>query len=258
MSEYLSINDLPLSPLNEDSLLPLHRQIEEDLRRLIHGGILPPGSTLPPEVELSRAYGVGRQTVRMALSHLASDDLIVRQAGRGTFIKTQQDRLKFYLDRSFTRQMAEMGLKAHSKVLEKSSGVINDTSPEPLRDRSGEPYLRLVRLRLGGSEAVGIQSTMILTGRCPGIEQVDFNQNSLYDVLAAQYSLPIAEINHTITATTADDLQAALLQIAPGAPLLIINTTARLENGEAIEYTTSYYRADKYEYSTKHTYSPCA
>ena len=255
MSEYVSVHDLPISQLDDTSSTPLYRQIEENLRHLIQNGFLQPGGALPPEVELSRAYGVGRQTVRMALARLASGDLIARYAGRGTFVKPQPDRLQFYLDQSFTRQMIEMGLQAHSRVLEMASGAISDVSPQPLRSRIGAPILRLVRLRLGDGEPVGIQATTILMERCPGIEQIDFNQQSLYAVLATHYRLPIVEINHTVSAATADGLQAALLQIASGVPLLVVNTTALVENGEAIEHTTSYYRADKYEYSTKHTYS---
>lgn len=248
---------LPLRRPDSSSSVPLHRQVEDDLRRLIASGILPPGSVLPPEFELCRAYGVGRQTVRLALLHLAADDLIARYAGRGTFVKDQPDRLAFYLDRSFTRQMAEMGLQAHSKVLDISTAFISETSPPPLRAHLGAPCLRLVRLRFGDADPVGIQATSILTDQCPGIETLDFDEVSLYEVLAAHYRLPIAEISHIISATTADELQAVLLQVAPGAPLLVVNTTALLATGDVIEHTISYYRADRYSYTTTHTHSPC-
>lgn len=253
----MSVKDLPITPVNPDSSIPLYYQIETDLRRLISSGQLAPGSTLPPELELCQAYGVGRHTMRVALSRLAADDLIARYAGRGTFVKAQPDRTKFYLDRSFTRQMAELGLEAHSKVLEISTKVITEHAPEPLRQKIGTPCLHLVRLRFGGSEPIGIQSAMIPTELCPGLETVDFSQNSLYEVLATKYRLLIAAIHHTVSATVADELQAGLLQIAKGAPLLVVNTTAFLEDHEVIEYSTSYYRADKYEFSTTHTYSPC-
>lgn len=258
MSENIPIDDLPITPLDQDSSIPLYRQIEEDLRQLITRGVLPPGGGLPPEIELSRAYGVGRQTVRLALSRLVSSDLIVRYAGKGTFVKQQTDRLKFYLDRSFTRQMSEMGLEPHSRVLEKSTGVLSEAFPPVLSDHLGEAYLRLVRLRLGNNQPIGIQSSTILTTQCSGIEEVDFNQLSLYEVLATQFRLPIAEINHIVSAATADVLQAALLQVGSGAPLLVVNTTAWLESGDVIEHTTSYYRADKYEFSTTHSYSTYA
>jgi GntR family transcriptional regulator len=256
MSDAPSVEDLPISHPDESDSTPLYRQIEDDLRQMIATGVLAPGSTMPTELQLSQAYGVGRQTIRFALSRLVSDNLITRHAGRGTFVTEQSDRMKFYLDRSFTRQMEELGIEAHSKVLEVSSGIISEWSPEPLRDRLGAPCLNLVRLRLGGGEPIGIQATTLLTGDCPGIETTDFTAHSLYDVLATHYRLPIAQIHHAIGATAAGELQASLLQVARNAPLLVVNTTAFLENGEVIEYTSSTYRADKYEYRITHRYSP--
>jgi GntR family transcriptional regulator len=211
---------------------------------------------MPPELELCRAYGVGRHTMRMALSRLVADNMIARRAGRGTFVKPQSDRMKFYLDRSFTRQMAELGRLAHSKVLELSPEVIGEDAPEVFRSKVGKPCLRLVRLRLGDNEPIGIQSSLILTELCPGLDKYDFNQHSLYDILARAYHLIITEIQHTVTAVTAGELQAELLQISLDDPLLVVNTTTYLGNRQAIEYTTTYYRADKYEYSTTHTYTP--
>lgn len=258
MNDTIPVDDLPILLPDETDALPLYRQIEDDLRRLIATGILAPGSTLPTELQLSQAYGVGRQTIRFALSRLVTDNLITRHAGRGTFVTHASDRMKFYLDRSFTRQMEELGMTARSKVLEMSSGIISERSPEPLRERMGAPFLNLVRLRYGDDEPIGIQATTILTEACDNIEAVDFATHSLYDVLATEYRLPIAKITHAISAAVAGDLQASLLQVARNAPLLVVNTTAYLENGQVIEYTSSYYRADKYEYSTTHRYSPFA
>jgi GntR family transcriptional regulator len=250
------VADLPITPVDPDSPVPLYYQIEEDLRRLIRAGKISPESPIPPELELGRAYGVGRHTIRMALARLVADNMIARRAGRGTFVKPQSDRMKFYLDRSFTRQMAELGRTAHSQVLEIMPSIITEKSPQIFHAKFGAPCLRLVRLRLGGDEPIGIQSSLILTELCPGLEKHDFNQHSLYDILAREYQLIITEIQHTVSATTADEIQADLLQISLGDPLLVVNTTTFLDNRQVIEYTTSYYRADKYEYSTTHTYAP--
>jgi GntR family transcriptional regulator len=78
---------------------------------------------------------------------------------------------------------------------------------------------------------------------------VDFARQSLYEILTNEYHLIITQIAHSISAAAADRLQAELLNVEPGAPLLVVNTSAFLENDEIIEFTVSYYRADKYEYT---------
>ncbi len=247
---------LTITPVNADSPVPLYYQVENDLRRLIGAGKIPPGATIPPELELCRLYGVGRHTMRMALSRLAADDLISRRAGRGTVVKPQTDRIEFYLDRSFTRQMVEMGLEPHSKVLEVVRGEITADSPEILRPKAGHSSLHLMRLRFGGNEPIGLQSTTILTELCPDLDRYDFNQESLYDILARNYQLVITEIRHTISAVVADDFHADLLRVVEGDPLLLVKTSAFVGKGQVIEHTLSHYRADKYEYRTTHVYIP--
>ncbi len=181
----------------------------------------------------------------------------MRKAGRGTVVQARLDRMKFYLDRSFTRQMADMGRRAHSRVLEAATGTIDASAPPPLLGKLGSPCFRLSRLRFGDSEPIGLQTTTIVIEQCPALPGFDFNRESLYDVLRAEYRLAITEIQHTASAAIADDLQAKLLQIRKGDPLLVIKTVAYLDSGEPIEATTSVYRADHYEYTIRDTIGPC-
>lgn len=256
-TKHIATESLPIRRVDANSPVPLYHQVEMQLRDMIQAGTLAPGDILPPEVELSNAYGVGRHTMRMALGRLAADDLITRKAGRGTVVKQRTDRLRFSLDRSFTQQMAEMGRTAHSQVLGMSRGVIDASAPTALQSRLGAPCLVLVRLRFGDDEPIGIQATTVITEHCPDLDRHDFAKASLYDVLAREYNLLITKIAHSVGARLADEGQASLLEISPDDPLLVFNTTAFLENGEAIEHTMSYYRADRYEYTTVDMYNPC-
>lgn len=251
----IQIDDLAFKPVDAASPIPLYHQIEADLREMIVSGKLSPGDVLPPELELCTVYHVGRHTMRTALARLAMDNLIERKAGRGTVVKQPSIHTRFYLDRSFTRQMADMGLKSRSKVIDLSTGTINKQHPLPLHAKIDAPYLYLVRLRFGDDEPIGVQYATIVTELCPGLDKYDFNLHSLYDVLSREYQLVIHQITHTVSAVSADPIQAELLQVIEDDPLLLVNTVAFVHNREIIEYTTSYYRADKYEFSTTHTFS---
>jgi GntR family transcriptional regulator len=89
-----------------------------------------------------------------------------------------------------------------------------------------------------------------LTNRCPGLANYDFEQQSLYEVLAKDYGLIITRIEHIIRAVAADDYRSELLEVDSGTPLLFVSTVAYLEDGELIEVNYSHYRADQYEYRT--------
>ena len=62
--------------------LPKYHQIYLVLREQLNEGQFTQG--LPAETALSRQFGAGRVTVRRALEQLATEGLIIRQAGRGT------------------------------------------------------------------------------------------------------------------------------------------------------------------------------
>ena len=60
-------------------------KLMEELKEQIVSGKLRAGDKLPSENELSRAYGVSRQTVRKALLILENAGYIYAEHGRGTF-----------------------------------------------------------------------------------------------------------------------------------------------------------------------------
>lgn len=241
---------IPYSSVDPHSPVPLYHQIHLDLRQMIQRGLIPPGGMLPPEMEICQAYNVGRQTVRQAIARLVDEDLVERFAGRGTFVRKQPSHIQFFLDRSFSQQMRELGRTPHSRVLSIQAESVNKELTPALHAYDGSPCVALERLRLGDDEPICHQVTTILSEPCPGIEHLDFETQSLYETLVTRYQLTIQRIDHVVRAIAADEYRAELLNIEEGTPLLFVGTTAYLDNGKIIEYSAAYYRADRYEYST--------
>ena len=88
---------------------PAYEQVAEALRALILAGHVSPGQRLPPESELSGAFGVSRSTIREALRVLSSQHLltIMRGAQGGTFIAAPTpDSISNYLETSLALMAA--------------------------------------------------------------------------------------------------------------------------------------------------------
>ena len=244
---------LPYSHIDPHSPEPLYHQIYLDLRKMVEHGILLPGDMLPSEMEIGRAYKVGRQTVRQALARLVEEDQVERFAGRGTYVRRQLDHVQFFLDRSFSQQMREMDRAPRSRVLNIQSGVFEPGLIAALEPYQGAACLKLERLRFGDDEPICHQITTVFIDHCPGIEQYDFASNSLYEILATRYHLTISRIDHMVRAVSANGFRADLLVVPDGTPLLFVSTTTYIDNGEVIEHSDSFYRADRYEYRTTQT-----
>lgn len=71
--------------LNHNSPVPLYHQLAERLKRQIEAGEIAQGEKLPSESEMMKQYGIGRLTVRGALSQLVNMGYLEKQHGRGTF-----------------------------------------------------------------------------------------------------------------------------------------------------------------------------
>ncbi len=73
--------------------------------------------------------------------------------------------------------------------------------------------------------------------------------NPSFEVLTNRFALMIKRMDIVVRAVAADGYRADLLEVEECAPLLYVGTATYVEEGDLIEYSTSYYRADRYEYS---------
>src|SRR5487761_526953 len=76
------------TPMIDSALaLPLYHQVAGILRQRIEEGVYPAGVRLNSEDELAVEFDVSRATVRQAMGELATEGLVVRRRGRGTFVE---------------------------------------------------------------------------------------------------------------------------------------------------------------------------
>ena len=78
-------------PLDRDKPVPLARQIQAHLERLIAGRLLAPGVKLPATRELAHSLGVNRATVALAYDELVAAGWVRAHVGQGTFVAGPPD-----------------------------------------------------------------------------------------------------------------------------------------------------------------------
>jgi GntR family transcriptional regulator len=74
--------------LNPRSSVPVYRQIEEQVRRLVASGLLAPGTPLPSVREVAVKHSVNYKTVSRAYVNLEAEGLLDRNPGQAMTVAT--------------------------------------------------------------------------------------------------------------------------------------------------------------------------
>lgn len=226
---------------------PIYYRIQEALRQRITGGALAPGDRLPSETELARDYRTTRVTVRHALSRLAYEGLIKREAGRGTFVADPAsivspiDTLKVH---SFEQQVAQRG----KKVSYADTRFRLVPAPPEVAQRLGlaksSRVHRMDRLRQIDGRTVGAEVRYFPRELGVLVTAPMLESRSAHEFLGAILGRPIPAIEVTLTAINATKPLAARMGVKPGAALLVRENVFRDASGKVVQYGKSYFRGD--------------
>jgi GntR family transcriptional regulator len=232
--------------VSHQSKSPLYQQIYQLLRIKILGGHWSSDRPLPTEAELMEQYQVSRATVRQALDELASDGLIYRKQGKGTFVSPPTVEQGLVRIVSFTEDMQQRGFEPGTKLVSAGLMPTTETLAQQLQIAIGEPLARIERLRLADGEPMSVEVSFLVHRYCPGILTQDYTAYSLRRMLEEQFGIRITSARQTIQAISATKELATLLAIEEGDALLYIERLSFSEFDVPVEYLRLYHRGDRY------------
>src|SRR4051812_33163655 len=87
----LPVADPAAEAPQQPSFSPLYQQIKALLLQSLEAAEWKPGEAIPSEMDLAARFRVSQGTVRKAIDELASENLLVRRQGKGTFVSTHAE-----------------------------------------------------------------------------------------------------------------------------------------------------------------------
>jgi GntR family histidine utilization transcriptional repressor len=200
---------------------PTYKQIRLDIERRILSGEWPPGHRIPFEHQLMVRYGCSRMTVSKALSELAQADLIERRRRAGTFVRRPNFLSAVLQITDIRAEISALG-RAYGYELIKSARRSATASD---RGRLGVPRTGKVMALSSRHSADGvpfaIEDRLIDLDAVPEAANAKFASEPPGSWLL--HHVPWTEAEHSISAIVADEAAAAALDIAIGAPCLVID-----------------------------------
>jgi GntR family transcriptional regulator len=236
------------SLLDRDSPLPLYYQLRQILLHHILSGDIAPGELLPTEQELQERHGVSRITVRRAMSDLASEGYISRQAGRGTFVQRAKVQDRSEKLGGFVDDLVAQGYKVKSQILQDGVRPVPHCVAQKLGIDEGQPVLYFERLVYADGEPIGLATAYFNVGQGITFTREELNSDSIFPLLEHKYNIVLQRADKTIEATVALGNEAKLLGVRPNTPLLLTELIAYDEQGQRVGFVKTIYRGDRYKY----------
>jgi GntR family transcriptional regulator len=161
--------------------------------------------------------------------------------GRGTFVARPRRRVGRLT--SFTEDMERRGMLAESQTLVARREQAGPGVAKALGITQGDAVIHWKRLRHADGSPMCIEDAYLNEVLLPGFLQSAM-PTSLFDALAARGLRP-TWAEDAITSDRASAEEAGLLQVATGAPLLLVARRA-LAGDKPVEVSRAAYRADRF------------
>ena len=233
--------------MSENKKISKKQEVVNYLLSEISKGNLKIGDQIPSELELTKKFNFGRQTIHTALSDLALQGVITRTPGKGSYVSSPSVNRNIQKKKSFTEDMHSVGMTPGSKLLEFKI-ISAKEHPEVALELKVEPnesiYL-FTRLRTGNATPIALQYTYIPT---KFIEDFDLSAlNHSLDKYIETLGFEITGFVTKLRAVTATSKQQKILGSKDSAVLNSISIRY-IEDKVPFQYTSTFYRSDLYEY----------
>lgn len=206
---------------------PRYQLIADDLRDRIRTGGYTAGRLLPSEANLSEEFSVSRVTVRRALEQLRESGLIDSRQGLGWFVAGDPVRQPLGELDTLEQQLADAGATSTRQVLD--FAFID--APARAAEILGESrVLEVRRLNLADGEPFARVTVWCPEGLAARFSRHDVESKPFYELLDAE----VKGAEQTIGASAASPVDAALLDVPPGSPVLVCERITRSADGTAV------------------------
>lgn len=235
---------MPASPL------PLYHKVYLLLKQRLEAGGFATDSAMPGENALAAEYGVSRLTVRRSLDALASDGLIERRQGRGTFAVAPATfgapQHGAGID-ALMAHLARMGMHTQVRLLELDTAPATPLVAARLELPPGALVQRAVRVRSHEGQPFSYLTTFVPDDIGRRIRRKDLGAKPLLAIFR-DLGVHVARAEQSISAVLAEPGIAELLDVPVGSALLSLHRLVRDASGRPVEWLHARYRPDRYEH----------
>ncbi len=251
--------ELTPAPMNMQAVVsatpafsPLYQQIKGLILASLRAGEWKPGEAIPSETDLAARYRVSQGTVRKAIDELASENLLLRRQGKGTFVATHAEaQVQF----RFLKLVPDSGTRgsegpAQRDIIECRRMRASTEVARALALRAGDLVLQVRRVLSFGGAPIILEDIWLPAAPFKGLtaERLANYQGPMYALFETEFNVRMVRAEEKIRAVPAQAQHVALLKVAQNTPLLSVERIAYTYQNEPMELRLGYYCTDTHYY----------
>lgn len=203
-----------------------YRIVQQEILSRIRAKVWPPGTLIPGELDLAAEFGCARGTISRAMRELADAGVLERKRRAGTRVADNPMR-RAMLEIPLVRQQVTRADRAYGYEL---LGQRQEVAPADVRDRLGggadTMMVRVRALHRADGRPFQLEDRWINPATVPEVTTMDFATISANEWLVRE--VPLSSVETVVSAVSASDADARLLDCPPGAAILALERTTWL------------------------------
>jgi len=228
---------------------PLYQQIKALILGSLQAGEWKPGEAIPSENDLAARFKVSQGTVRKAIDELASENLLVRRQGKGTFVATHhEDRVHF----RFLRLVPDDGEPHYpkSKMLDCKRLRAPAEIAKLLDLKAGDAVIQIERVLFFSEEATVYEEIWLPGTTFKGLttERLVEWRGPMYALFETEFATHMVRATERLRAVPADELSAKHLGIEINTPLLAVERVSFTYGERPVEVRKAVYLTSTHHY----------
>ena len=235
----------------ESNSLPKYFQISREIIASIQRGVLQPGSPVPSENEIIERFKVSNTTARKALAELERAGWVIREKGRGTFVRDNTIVRAINRIFGFTRNMIEAGRKPSTRLIGFHLRDSDHTQVINGREYTLKaPLCEIERVRYADDVPMMQETRYISLQLCPEIHKRNL-ERSLYEIYEREYGLILTEIQQMLSAIVLEGDHLRPFRLDKPVPAFRVEGVSFCGKELIVEMENSIYRGDMYRFAAK-------
>lgn len=223
---------------------PLYRQAKDYVIANIASGKWAPEQKIVSEHELAKLFGISRMTANRAMAELASEGVIVRITGVGSFVAPRKPQGHLFEIHNIADEIAERGHRHSSAVLVHE----RTTAPQDLATEfglpPGAPLFHSLVVHFENDSPLQLEDRYVSPRVAPKYLEWDLSRRTANEYLTQV--APLARAQHIVSAVMPSTKVAKPLKMRADEPCLRVHRTTWSE-GRVASVADLYHPGSRYD-----------